>query len=172
MKKVLLIIVLLTAGFSNLFASHIPGGNLTWQCTGNPNEYLVTMQLFVSCPSSLGASYTGTITNTCGLTNPTLTMPQLGTQQNVSQICPADSLQGDCATGSSGGIPGVWMYTYQGLVTLPGPCNSWDFAFSLCCRDASTNTNGGSGNTMYFHSQMNSATAPCDGSPNVIAPGQ
>ena len=103
MKKVLLIIVLLTAGFSNLFASHIPGGNLTWQCTGNPNEYLVTMQLFVSCPSSLGASYTGTITNTCGLTNPTLTMPQLGTQQNVSQICPADSLQGDCATGSSGG---------------------------------------------------------------------
>jgi len=169
MKKALLIITILLAGFSNTFASHIPGGNLTWTCTGNPNEYIVTMQLFVSCPSTLGTSYNATATNSCGLPNPNLNLTQVGTQQNVSQICPADSLQGDCATGSSGGIPGVWMYTYSATVTLAGPCNTWDFAFDLCCRDASTNTNNGSSNNMYFHSGMNSQTAPCDNSPYVTA---
>lgn len=168
MKKSILAIAILLASLSNLFASHIPGGNLTWACTGNPNEYLVTMQMFVSCPSTLGTTYTGTITNTCGLANPTLTMPQLGVAQEVSQICPSQINLSDCPPGT-GGIPGVLMYTYQTTVTLAGPCNTWDFAFSLCCRDASTNTDGGSGNTMYFHSGMNSTTAPCDASPYVTA---
>ncbi len=168
MKRILSIVLLVLAGLSSSYASHIPGGNLTWQCTGNPNEYIVTMQLFVSCPSTLGTSYTGTISNTCGLPNPTLTLPQVGVMQEVSQICQDQLWNSACAT-PAGTIPGVRMYTYQTTVTLPDTCNTWDFAFSLCCRDASTNTNGGSGNTMYFHSGMNSGTAPCDNSPVVTA---
>lgn len=167
MKKIFIILFVLLFG-ANSYASHIPGGNLTYQCTGNPNEYLVTMTLFVSCPSTLGNQYTVTASNTCGLPNPTITLPQLGTQQEVSQICPAQQNQSDCPPGT-GGIPGVLMYTYQALVTLPAGCNTWTFAFSLCCRDASTNTNGGSGNSMYFQTTMNSITAPCDASPYVTA---
>lgn len=153
-------------GFSSSYASHIPGGNLTWACTGNPNEYIVTMQMFVSCPSSLSSTYTGTISNTCGLANPTLVMPQVGVAQEVSQICSAQMPNSACNGGT---IPGVMMYTYQATVTLPGGCNTWDFAFSLCCRDANSNTAGTSTNTMYFHSGMNSITAPCDASPYVTA---
>lgn len=167
MKKLLAVTIIFLLGL-NSYASHIPGGNLTYQCTGNPNEYLVTMTLFVSCPSSLGTQYTVTTSNTCGLTNPTITLPQLGTEQEVSQICAAQQNQSDCPPGT-GGIPGVMMYTYQALVTLPAGCNTWTFAFSLCCRDASTNTNGGTGNTMYFQTTMNSVTAPCDASPYVTA---
>lgn len=168
MKKILLSLLIVLAGFFSSYASHIPGGNLTWECTGNPNEYVVTMQLFVSCPSTLGSSYTATVSNTCGLPNPTLTLPQVGVMQEVSQICQDQLWNSACAT-PAGTIPGVRMYTYQTTITLPDTCNTWDFAFSLCCRDASTNTNGGSGNTMYFHSGMNSGTAPCDGSPVVTA---
>jgi gliding motility-associated-like protein len=168
MKKALLILTIIISSITASFASHIPGGNLTWTCTGVPNQYIVTMQLFVSCPSTLGTSYTGTITNTCGLPNPTLVMPQVGMMQEVSQICQDQMWNSACAT-PAGTIPGVRMYTYQTTVTLPAGCNTWDFAFSLCCRDASTNTNGGSGNTMYFHSGMNSITAPCDNSPVVTA---
>ena len=106
MKKAFLAIALILTGLISSHASHIPGGNLTWQCTGNPNEYIVTMVMFVSCPSSLGTTYTGTITNTCGLPNPTLTMPQLGVMQEVSQICPSEMWNSACAT-PAGSIPGV-----------------------------------------------------------------
>ena len=175
MKKVLLIIALILTGLTNVKASHIPGGNFTWTCTGNPNEYLITMTMFVSCPSSLSTtSYTGTISNSCGLVNPVLNLPLVpSTPTNpnpldVSQICWQDTAQSDCA-GNGGGIVGVNMYTYQALVTLPGPCDFWDFSFDLCCRDQNSNTAGGTGNNMYFNSQMNSATAPCDASPYVTA---
>jgi len=167
MKKILIIALLALASI-NSFASHIPGGNLTWTCTGNPNEYVVTMVMFVSCPSTLGTSYNVSVTNTCGLQNPTLALAQVGVMQEVSQICPDDMWNSACAT-PAGTIPGVRMYTYEATVTLPGPCNTWDFAFDLCCRDANSNTAGGSGNNMYFHSGMNSATAPCDNSPYITA---
>ena len=148
MKKLLLITALLLTGFSSLFASHIPGGNITWQCTGNPNEYTVTMTMFVKCPSSLSSSATVQANNGCGLASQSLTLPQLGTAVEVSQICPAQMNQSDCPPGT-GGIPGVMMYTYQATVTLGGPCNSWTFSFELCCRDANQNTTGGSGNSLY-----------------------
>ena len=168
MKKALLILVILFTGFSNLKASHIPGGNLTWQCTGNPNEYIVRMVMFVSCPNTLGTQYNITITNTCGYPVMNEALAQVGVMQEVSQICPADMWNSACAT-PAGTIPGVRMYTYEATITLPGPCNTWDFAFELCCRDQNSNTAGGNGNDMYFHSGMNSATAPCDNSPYVTA---
>ncbi len=177
MKKLIyaICIALSLIGY-NSYASHIPGGNITYQCTGNPNEFIITMNLFVSCPSSLSTtSYTITANNTCGLTNPTITLPLMpappggSNPQDVSQICPAQQNQSDCVTGTTGGLPGVEMYTYQAVVTLPGPCDSWTFSYEICCRDASTNTNGGTGNSFYTETVMNSQTAPCEGSPYVTA---
>ncbi len=168
MKKILTIAFTLLISLSSSYASHIPGGNLTYQCTGNPNEYIITMTMFVSCPSSLGTTYNITASNNCGLTNPTIQLPQLGVMQEVSQICDAQIANSACAT-PAGTIPGVRMYTYQATITLPAGCDSWTFDFDICCRDASTNTNGGSGNSMYFQTVMNSVTAPCDASPYVTA---
>jgi len=168
MKNYILAIIFTIIGFTNTFGAHIPGGNLTWQCTGNPNEYVISMNLFVSCPDFLSSSYSISISNTCGLANPNITLPQLGQPVEISQICPSQINLSDCPPGT-GGIPGVMMYTYQTTIVLPAGCDSWDFEFDLCCRDASTNTNGGTGNEMFFHSQMNSTTAPCDGSPYITA---
>ena len=44
MKNLLSVLTLiLLFGFST-YASHIPGGNLTYTCTGTPNQYLLTME--------------------------------------------------------------------------------------------------------------------------------
>ncbi|MCB0402471.1 MAG: hypothetical protein KDD41_10335, partial [Flavobacteriales bacterium] len=166
-RKILAALTLLTISLTS-FASHIPGGNITYQCTGNPNEYLITMTMFVSCPATLGTTANITTANTCGLPTQTVTLQQVGTSQEVSQICPAQQSQSDCPPGT-GGIPGVLMYTYQALVTLSGPCNSWTFTYELCCRDASSNLTGTSGNSFHVETVMNSQTAPCDGSPYVTA---
>jgi len=167
MKKVLLIIAVFLIGISNSFASHIPGGNISYQCTGNPNEYLITFTMFVSCPSTLGTTTNVQTNNNCGFPNPSISLTSPPGVE-VSQICAAQQSQSDCPPGS-GGIPGVLMYVYTGLVTLPGPCNSWTFYYDLCCRDASSNMQGTSGNSLYVQTTLNSVTAPCDGSPYVTA---
>lgn len=170
MKKivVLLSIILATSTFS--FGSHIPGGNLTYQCTGVPNQYLLTMELFVRCPNTLGTSqnFGFTITNNCGLPNPVMpAMNIVGVQQDVTQTC-ASQLS-NCPPNPAGGVQGILMYTYQGLITFPGPCDSWTISFNLCCRDQSTNMSGGQGNSMNFQTTINSQTQPCGGSPQVNA---
>jgi gliding motility-associated-like protein len=166
MKKAFLIIVVLLTSFGS-FASHIPGGNISYQCTGNPNEYLITFTSFVSCPSSLGTAATVQANNTCGFPSQAIALTSPPGVE-VSQICPAQQSQSDCPPGT-GGIPGVLMYTYTGLVTLGGPCDTWTFSFELCCRDASANMSGTTGNSFYVQSTMNSVTASCDGSPYVTA---
>jgi gliding motility-associated-like protein len=164
MKKFLLIITLILSSLSGIYASHIPGGNVTWACTGNPNEFVFTIKLYVSCPSVLSTtSLTATMNNTCGLVNPTLVLPFIDSVE-VSQIC--NDAASDCGSGT---WPGVREYTYRDTITLPDTCDSWEFVFSQCCRDAANNLTGTTSNTFYVKSQMNSGTAPCDASPYVTA---
>ena len=82
MKKGLLIIGMLLVGLSNLSASHIPGGNITWTCDPlNPLCYNFIFTQIINCPSTNPVSMTSgfTITNSCGLANPTMpTLNQVG----------------------------------------------------------------------------------------------
>ena len=51
MKKIILLLAVLLA-FSNANASHLLGGEITWQClTSGPNqgEYIFTMKLYRDC---------------------------------------------------------------------------------------------------------------------------
>ena len=170
-KKLFSVLVFVFTIVLNTNASHIPGGNLTYQCTGNPNEYLLTMELFVKCPSTLSSSYSSfnfTISNDCGLPNPTVpTFTQVGVQQDVTQTCP--SQLSNCPPNPSGGVQGVLMYTYEALITFPANCDSWEICFSLCCRDNATNVTGNSSNDMTFCTTINSQTQNCGGSPTVNA---
>lgn len=170
-KKLFSVLVFVFTIALNTNASHIPGGNLTYQCTGNPNEYLLTMELFVKCPSTLSSSYSSfnfTISNDCGLPNPTVpTFTQVGVQQDVTQTCP--SQLSNCPPNPSGGVQGVLMYTYEALITFPANCDSWEICFSLCCRDNATNVTGNSSNDMTFCTTINSQTQNCGGSPTVNA---
>lgn len=169
MKKIVFILAALFFIFNanNVLASHIPGADITYTCNpANPLTYTFTAKLFIRCPSTNGNTLTGfTISNSCGLANPTIPVfNQVGPAVDVNQLCP-----GVASTCSGGSQPGIWMYTYQATITFPANCNSWLINFNLCCRDQSSNMQGGTGNSMNVQTQLNTTTAPCNNSPVVTA---
>lgn len=170
-KAIFLLTVLFLMGqATTVEASHIPGANITYSCNpSNPLQYTFRLTLFRRCPGTHPNTMSGTLftlTNTCGLTSPTVpTFTQVGTAQDVNQLC--NPSLSSCNGGSE---PSVWLYTYEATITLPAHCDSWNMAYQLCCRDASSNLQGGSGNTMYTSTRLNTLTAPCNSSPVITSP--
>ena len=169
-KGLLLIVVsLFFLGTQEVSASHIPGANITATCNpSNPLEYTFTLTLFRRCPGTHPATMSNlnfTLTNDCGLTNPVIpTFNQVGTEVDVNQLC--SSVTSNCSGGTQ---PGVWLYTYEATITLPANCDGWTLAYDLCCRDASSNMTGTSGNNMYTSTTINTLTAPCNTTPRVTS---
>ena len=60
------------------------------------------------------------------------------------------------------------MHVWQDTITLPGPCDSWTFSYSSCCRNQSNNLIG-TVNDYYWESVLNSTTAPCNSSPVITS---
>lgn len=163
------VIFLLNSTFSNLYATHIPGANITYSCNpANPLEYTFTMTLFRKCPGTHPATMSPayfTLTNDCGLTNPIVpTFNQVGVAVDVNQLC--SSVTSNCSGGTQ---PGVWKYTYEATIILPANCNGWHLAYDLCCRDASSNLTGTTSNNMAMSTTLNTLHSPCNSSPVVTA---
>lgn len=166
LKRFLLSSIASFALITNSLASHVPGGNITYECVG-PNQFAITLTLFEDC----GTAFEGTwdqfisITNDCGFASPTsMTISNIVYQQEVSQLCPAQMGQSECSGGS---LPGVWMHQWTGIITLPGPCDSWTFAYSSCCRN--TSVNSPNQDSYYWETVLNSQTAPCNNSAQITS---
>ncbi len=149
----------------NVFATHIAGGNITYSCTGNPNEYLITLTLYRDC-SGVNAPNTPSVnfSNSCGLANPgplALTINNILSLE-ISGLC--DLTQSTC---NGGVLPGYEQYVYEGLVTLPGPCDSWTISYDICNRNGATNLTGGNGNCFYVETEIFSQTDACNTSPTI-----
>jgi len=157
----LIIIILSLQGLS----SHFAGGNIYYDCLGN-NQYRIWAEITLDCGgASNPTSFPITSTNTCGLSNPTISLSLISSQtRNVSQVCFEDSLLTSCIN-SSNTLQGRRRYLYSAVVTLP-PCNNWTFGWSSCCR------NGGLGGVVnlttagniYLETKMFSANDSCNNS--------
>ena len=149
-------------------ASHVPGGNITYEHIG-PNTWVVTLTVFEDCGNSFMTNAPEPITasNTCGLTNPTISLPNIIFQDEVTQLCPLLFNQGQSEC-SGGPFPGVYMHVWRDTITLPGSCDSWIFAYDDCCRNQSVNLVGLS-NDYYFETILNSTTAPTNSSPVITS---
>ncbi|CAG5079918.1 T9SS type B sorting domain-containing protein [Parvicella tangerina] len=164
MKKILSLLTVLSVSLS-MWASHVPGGNITYECLGN-NQYLITLTLFEDCGTAFETSADEpiSISNDCGIAGlTTLSLTNTVFQQEVSQLCSSQLPLSECAGGN---MPGVYMHQWQGVVTLPADCDSWVFSYSSCCRNTSTNASSSSAN-YYWESVLNSQTAPCNNSPVI-----
>lgn len=151
----------------NSKASHVPGGNITYENIG-PNTFVITLTLFEDCGTAFTSNLPETIdiTNNCGLSfSSTISLPNIIFQQEVSQLCSASLPASECNGGS---LPGVYMHVWQDTITLPGPCDSWIFSYSSCCRNSSNNLNGTSSD-YYWESVLNSNTAPSNTSPQITS---
>ena len=165
-KYILSAIIVLAMVFS-VKASHVPGGNITYQCVG-PNTYVVTLTLFEDCGTAFETNGPEpiTISNDCGysFTSP-YNLTNIAFQTEVSQLCDLSLPLSECNGGS---LPGVYMHVWQDTITLPGPCDSWTFSYSSCCRNQSNNLTG-TGNNYYWESVLNSTTEPCNTSPIITS---
>lgn len=165
MNKFALSLIIFLTLFTKGFASHVPGGNITYECLGG-NQYMITLTLFEDCGTAFesNGNQSITITNDCGITGlTTASLTNTVFQQEVSQLCLGQIGQSEC---NGGNLPGVYMHQWQGVVTLPANCDSWVFAYSSCCRNTSSNASSSSAN-YYWESVLNSTTGPCNSSPVI-----
>lgn len=160
----ILFILAFVVSFFQLRASHVPGGNITYECIGN-DQYIITLTLFEDCGTNFiaNAPENITVTNDCGITGlTTIALPNVIFQEEVSQLCGAQLPFSEC---NGGAMPGIYMHQWMDTITLPADCDSWVFAYSSCCRNNSTNAVGT--DAYYWETVLNSSTAPCNSSPTV-----
>lgn len=163
-------------------ASHIAGGYISYECTGNPNEYLIRVTLYRDCsgieldPPQLEFS------NDCGLTNPSndncqiipflpadpcFIMPFVSSEE-VSQLCDEAIPNSTCNGGS---LPGYEEYIYETTVTLP-PCDSWTVSYSFCCRNPATNVSDADSDDFVIQTVINTSENNCNTTPTITAAPQ
>lgn len=159
MKK--LLAILLTFFSLYTFASHIAGGQITYQCLGN-NQYQVKLTYFWDCAGGFNPGTQQTINvDGCGQAL-TLTVMQ-------SSLTPGDGVLagGLCPTASTL-TTCKKRIDYIGIITLPSACNSWTFSIGSCCRGGNiTNISGGTGASYYHFATLNNTSVTCNNSPDI-----
>lgn len=166
LSKIFLSLLVFVGINQTSFASHNRGGNITWECVG-PNQYVLTLNFFENCATAFESSSNKSliITNDCNLPNPSASLPNITYQEEVSQLCPPSLASSAC---NGGNLPGVWLHQWQDTITLPGCCQYWTFAFSLCCQNTTVNLVGQP--NIYFESTLDNCTKPCDFGPVISNP--
>ncbi len=144
------------------FASHILGGEITWQCLGS-GQYEFTLKLYRDCTGGALPTYAQTINGPQGgisvnFVGKTDFSP---TCYDAAQAygCPPVVVYPNIKPGS------VEEYVYRGTTSLTGtPAGTgWEFSWTLCCRPTvaqggtlrNTNTGG-----YYIRSKMYPYTPP------------
>jgi gliding motility-associated-like protein len=146
LKKLFLLIGFLALFSAKTNASHLMGGEITWDCIGG-GQYVFNMKLYRDC-NGIG---TTTVVSLSVFNHPTVTSIPL-TLISQSDISPACNVAGpgiSCSVaesqpgwpGSASPIAGaVQESVFQSApITLPGTPSSagWVFTYDDCCRNSS-----------------------------------
>ena len=145
---------------------------MTYTCLGpgptpGSMQYQVTFSFYRDCfgitPST---SMDVQITNGCGYPTQTVFLNQLGTEVDVPTTCPT------AVTRCHGGTyTGIQLWTYQGVITLPGPCANWEIGHGEPARNAAITTiTGGGSDILYVFSTINNMNGLCNSSPLFTNP--
>ncbi|MCB9225831.1 MAG: gliding motility-associated C-terminal domain-containing protein [Chitinophagales bacterium] len=170
MKKIFLILLLVFFGFfiNNIKASHLLGADLTYVCSSN-NTYTIRLTLYRDC-NGISPATTQTVnyeSTICGIST-SITLNPVGTETDITPLCPSQVSACDNSTGTYG----IEEYVYEGTFTLPTGCeaNDWVISWDQCCRNDAINTitNPGSEGTAISAHLDNSI--PCNSSPTFNNP--
>ena len=134
MKKYLAALFLLTS--INLSASHLLGGEITWECRSN-GKYQFTLVLYRDCGGITLPTTAQTLVNNAGVL---ISCSYVGTKDVLTSCYQGTTSCG----GSPAGQGKIQKYIYRsGDVQLTGtpPAGGWYFSWSSCCRPA-TISNG------------------------------
>jgi hypothetical protein len=153
-------------------ATHIMGGNITYQCIGN-STYKLTAEIYRDCNGiMLQSSLPLTVSSaSCGQSfTVTLELIPSG-PEIVTPICATETDR--CNFGQ--GIYGIQKFTYthiaaslgQGISSPPvilSSCSDWIISYTNCCRNNAISTGSASDN-FYIQTELNNVNAPCNNSP-------
>ena len=140
-------------------ASHVSGGEVTYQNVG-PNQFKVILVNYWDCASfDPGPSLQMATTNNGGFADLNFTV-NLDSAIEISQLCPSSLANSTCNGGT---LPGNKKNVYSAIITLPGQCSLWTFYHTSCCRNISINAPNYDSYT--FYATLNNLVAPTNNSP-------
>ncbi len=198
--------ILLTTFFALLiynfsFATHIAGGYINYECTGNPNEYLITITLYRDCSGQAAPTELSDIEevdpffglplgpaqlqfeNDCGLSGPAPNGQCGGGIFGGGSACfkmdlvSSQEVSQLCASdiGNSscngGSLPGYEEYVYQAIVVLP-ECSNWKLTYELCCRNPATNVQNADDASFVIEAVIDTQQNNCNTTPTITAAPQ
>ncbi len=170
------------------FSVGIVGADMTYQCTGTPGVYQVTLKLFrdcsgpqlcANCPTALSPSCSMpiVITGVGGACNGIYygsqsisVITSVSGFDVVSLGAPSTSICSNCGTRTPGTFtPGYEVYTFQGninLNSLPAGCCMVSPGYTDCCRNAN-NASLVNPSTLPFYIEviLNRCMSPCNSGP-------
>lgn len=150
LRKITLLLLLFSSSI-NLQASHLVGGDITWECAGN-GQYIFQLTLYRDCNGSSLPTGSQWITGPAG-----------------SIICAFDP----SSSGIIANYPnsancllekGVYRSAPISLLGTPNP-NGFEFSWTTCCRPSLENSNA---SIIHLRSKMYPYSAPGNSSPNTI----
>ena len=148
------------------YASHGLGFEVTYECTGNPNEYKVIGKFYRDC-DGIGAPNNFDIaisSQSCGISM-SASLSQISLN-DISNLCP-----GELSNCSGGTVDGVQEAIYEGLITLPTLCNDYVLGYSGCCRNSAITSINAPGSTGYnVQALLDNTLSSCNNSPVFTIP--
>lgn len=166
------------ANTNEVRASHAKGADISYECLGN-NQYKIIASFYRDCqgiaePTTLTAQVRGT---SCGFTQSvTLTKDNsyslilngkpVVNGDEVSDLCAASQLQSRC-NSPNGQYPGVRIFFYSGIVTLPPNCGIVTIGVSECCRNAGINNiqSPSDNYDLFAFAEINTNASGCNDAP-------
>lgn len=145
-KKNIIPILLFCLFYSKAEATHLMGGEITWQCQGN-GSYIFTVKLYRDCNGSAGEdSITMYVFN-----NPLLDSIRLGVfaRNDISPNCNASGPSISCKTAEldpdwpnsknpiAGAVQEAIFKSAPIYLTGVPPAKGWVFTYDECCRNKS-----------------------------------
>ena len=146
LKKIIIPILLLCLLFTKANASHLMGGEITWECQGN-GQYIFTVKLYRDCNGTPGDdSITVYVFNNPALDSIRL---RIATRKDISPSCNAAGPVISCTAAETqpgwphstniiaGAVQESVFKSYP--ITLSGvpPSKGWIFTYDECCRNQS-----------------------------------
>ena len=142
MKKLILLVVIFFT-FFNAEATHIMGGEITWECIKDPTNpdvgmYIFKMKIYRDCDGTSLSTFSQLL-NVWGAGAPvtSITMNWVSST-DISPDGDAANSGNTCLDCSTNPVGAVEEYIYESApVALPGapPATGWHFTWDSCCRN-------------------------------------
>jgi gliding motility-associated-like protein len=178
-KLLLFLLAVLAFSDTDLYASHITGGDIEYEYVGRDTtfgsngqvlsisgpKYLVRVRLYRDCTGINIGSAQLYITSSC-YANRSISMTKIMGPLSSGNFEPPTYY--DCVEPAT--VKCIELSIFADTIELDGLCADWRFYYSTCCRPPGIdNLQGSVGRGFYFEARLNNAFSENNSSPEFIS---